>query len=88
MTEDRSLDEFFGDDAEQAGSASPDDLEAVDSDDLEAVDSDDLETADIEPAESTSSWRSDGRDCDGCGRRVERRWRDGDSFVCADCKEW
>ena len=80
MTEDRSLDEFFGDDAEQAGSASPDDLEAVDSDDLEA--------ADIEPAESTSSWRSDGRDCDGCGRRVERRWRDGDSFVCVDCKEW
>ena len=88
MTEDRSLDEFFGDDAEQAGSASPDDLETVDSDDLEAVDSDDLEAADIEPAESTSSWRSDGRDCDGCGRRVERRWRDGDSFVCVDCKEW
>ena len=45
-------------------------------------------TSSVTPAESTSTWASDGDDCDRCGRRVERRWRENDAFVCGDCKEW
>ncbi|WP_418281564.1 DUF7573 domain-containing protein [Halorubrum sp. DTA98] len=40
------------------------------------------------PAVSTSSWTTDGDACDRCGDAVERRWREGESFVCIDCKDW
>ena len=47
------------------------------------------------PADSTSDkptatyrWSPSGRDCPACGETVERQWRDGDEFVCADCKAW
>jgi hypothetical protein len=29
-----------------------------------------------------------GSGCDECGRTVDSRWRDGEAFVCADCKSW
>lgn len=42
---------------------------------------------DPEPAVPTSSWRPGGV-CDACGDPAERRWRDGEAFVCPGCKEW
>jgi hypothetical protein len=36
---------------------------------------------------ATYGWSPDGDDCPVCGATVQRRWRDGDRFVCADCKE-
>lgn len=41
-----------------------------------------------EPAVSTYRWSPDGVACDDCGETVERRWLDGDDYVCAECKEW
>lgn len=43
---------------------------------------------DPDPATSTYSWSPDGAACPDCGDAVERRWRDGDRLVCADCKDW
>jgi hypothetical protein len=37
---------------------------------------------------STYRWSADGDDCPACGATVDRQWRDGDRFVCADCKDW
>ena len=37
---------------------------------------------------ATYSWTPGGIDCGSCGRMVERRWRDGGTFVCAECKVW
>jgi hypothetical protein len=42
----------------------------------------------VDPLRATYRWSPEGDDCPACGRHVERRWRDGDRFVCADCKEW
>ncbi|WP_458206867.1 DUF7573 domain-containing protein [Haladaptatus sp. NG-SE-30] len=42
----------------------------------------------VEPARATYDWTPDGATCAGCGESVERRWRDDDGMVCADCKEW
>jgi hypothetical protein len=42
----------------------------------------------VDPLRTTYRWSPDGDDCPACGARVERRWRDGERFVCADCKEW
>ena len=86
MSEDRSLDDF----APGADGAS----ESADSDDPTADETpadsdapnDDAET--VVPATATSTWHADGADCDRCGERVERRWRDDDAFVCADCAPW
>lgn len=45
-----------------------------------------VEAADLPHA--TYRWSPDGDDCPRCGTRVEQQWRDGDQFVCVDCKEW
>lgn len=37
---------------------------------------------------TTYGWTPDGVECADCGATVERRWRDGDELVCADCKPW
>ncbi len=37
---------------------------------------------------TTYGWAPDGVECAGCSATVERRWRDGDELVCADCKPW
>lgn len=39
-------------------------------------------------ATSTYTWTPDGVDCPACGASVERRWRDGDRLVCAECVSW
>lgn len=44
--------------------------------------------APVEPATATYAWAADGADCPQCGATVERRWRDDDRLVCADCKNW
>ncbi len=61
--------------------ASGDDAEAA-TDEAEGSD----EGTDLPRA--TYRWSPDGDDCPACGSAVERQWRDGDRFVCADCKEW
>ncbi|PSP57851.1 hypothetical protein BRC72_07840 [Halobacteriales archaeon QH_7_66_36] len=74
MDRDRSLDEFLGDADE--GSPNPDDAS-----DADATDED-------EPTLATTTYDSDGADCEACGATVTRRWRDGDALVCGECKEW
>jgi len=85
MPEDRSLDDFAPDADGETGDAGSD---AVDDgeDDSDAVVEDD--SVDADPATATSTWHADGAACDRCGERVERRWRDGEAFVCADCASW
>jgi hypothetical protein len=72
---DRSLDEFAG-----AAAGSDEGGDADDADDSTAVDAD--------PSVPTMRWSADGDACDACGAVIERRWQDGEAFVCADCKEW
>jgi hypothetical protein len=74
MDRDRSLDEFLGDADE--GSPNPDNAS-----DADATDED-------EPTLATTTYDSDGADCEACGATVTRRWRDGDALVCGECKEW
>jgi len=91
MTEDRSLDEFAGSDTAESDGT---DGEAVDGTvDSAAVDGDDAssagdEIAGVEETRPTSTWTTTGADCERCGETGTRRWRDGDSLVCIDCKEW
>ena len=72
---DRSLDEFAATAAEG---------EPADDDSDEAS----TPAADAAASVPTMRWSADGAACADCGAVVSRRWRDGDSFVCADCKEW
>ncbi|WP_434521349.1 DUF7573 domain-containing protein [Halorubrum sp. AS12] len=90
MADDRSLDDF----------AAPDDT--ADDEVVEARSDDTADgtadagsgegeadgATDVEPAVATSTWHADGAACDRCGDGVERRWRDGDALVCADCASW
>jgi hypothetical protein len=81
VTEDRSLDEFVGDDSES------------DSDDAKSADSDDTATAEtesVDPVAPTFTAAPEDEACSRCGATVGIRWRsdDGEDYVCADCKEW
>lgn len=103
MSEDRSLDDFApGAEREATDPDGPSDAPTeVDSDDrsdgeapVNVADAaeggndpgDDADS--VDPATPTSTWHADGADCERCGERVERRWRDGDALVCADCAPW
>lgn len=47
------------------------------------------ETAeDVDQIEPTYTWSPTGGGCAVCGAIVDRRWRDGDSLVCSECKSW
>ena len=61
-------------------------IETTDTGEDATVDAD--TTGDADTPRATYRWSPDGDDCPACGATVERRWRDGDRFVCADCKEW
>ncbi|WP_017343857.1 hypothetical protein [Halorubrum sp. T3] len=91
MPEDRSLDDFaLGDEDTDSDAAEAADDSASDDGDPDAP-SDPNDAADpaaVDPAVATSTWHTDGAACDRCGERVERRWRDEDDFVCADCASW
>jgi hypothetical protein len=89
MDEHRTLDEFLGGRSRDAESRNDD----VESDEEQPEQSDaavDSRTGPdgVEPTIGTYRWTPDGAACASCGTSVERRWRDGDAFVCADCKEW
>lgn len=43
---------------------------------------------DAEPIAPTYTWSAAGGGCAECGAVVERRWRQGDSLVCPECKSW
>ena len=101
MAEDRSLDDFAAaddDGDEESAEAGPDDPEtgsadaADPSDAADATDAadttDSVDERGVDPAVATSTWHADGAECDRCGERVERRWREGDAFVCAGCASW
>lgn len=102
MDEHRTLDEFLGGRSRDDDVASPNDGAESPNDDVEsdeeqpeqsdaAVDSQTDPESDpdaVEPTIGTYRWTPDGAACAACDTRVERRWRDGDAFVCADCKEW
>ena len=94
MPEDRSLDDFA--EAETAGEAAaetdlddPEGDAGPDESERDAADEDvPADPAAVDPAVATSTWHADGAACDRCGEPVERRWRDEDEFVCADCASW
>lgn len=92
MPEDRSLDDFAGaDDATASAAADSVDSEgdAAAPDDAAAAPDDAPDDAtDVAPAVATSAWHADGAECVRCGERVERRWREAEAFVCADCASW
>ena len=71
---DRSLDEFA--DADTGGDDGSTDADVG------------AERAADEGAAVTYEWAPGGAVCGVCGASVEARWRDGEAFVCADCKEW
>ena len=52
------------------------------------ADAEDEGDAAVAPAEPTYVWLPDDAVCPECEESVDRRWRDGDAFVCADCKDW
>ena len=79
MPEDRSLDDFAGADGADRESTE------TERDDPQG---DSAEADEADPAVATSTWHTDGAECDRCGERVERRWRAEDAFVCADCASW
>ena len=86
---DRSLDEFVTDGESEGNDTDPGAATACDG---ATADADaDVETTDatsVDPAVPTMRWSGAGAACDACGATVARRWRDGEAFVCADCKAW
>lgn len=100
MTENRTLAEFAGEDADGDTQplAEPTDPPAEDDADAPA-EGDDATTSptggtDVDAATVTYAWSPEGGACDACGEPVDRRWRAGvgaedpDSLVCDGCKEW
>ncbi|PSP97314.1 hypothetical protein BRC84_01085 [Halobacteriales archaeon QS_1_68_44] len=89
---DRSLDEFA--DGNAGGDDDPTDTSAERAERATAPDvgaewpADGDEAGDAEGAAVTYEWTPGGAACGVCGASVETRWRDGEAFVCADCKEW
>ena len=49
---------------------------------------DDAKAASPQAVIPTSAWTSEGAPCASCGAVVERRWRQNDTLVCRDCKDW
>ncbi|WP_430639080.1 DUF7573 domain-containing protein [Haloferax volcanii] len=72
----RSLDDFAGGD---------DPIPADDADD--ATDSDDADDRDVSTL-ATYRWTPEAAACPQCGESVQKRWLDGDEYVCLDCKDW
>jgi hypothetical protein len=95
VTEDASLDEFFG--AGDDPDASPD-AAATDEPNPEdemvgdEVSDDGPGDAGVPPFLPTCQWAPAGGTCTDCGTTVERRWtdeRDGATvLVCHECKRW
>jgi hypothetical protein len=88
VSEDRSLSEFAG---KTSGSDGTKESEKPKE---RGKSAENLETAErpeeteVEPARATYDWTPSGAACARCESTVEKRWRDEDRMVCADCKEW
>ena len=89
---DRSLDEFA--EADAGGDDDPTDTDAERAERATDGDAGAERAADGDPSDAdegaavTYEWAPGGAACGVCGASVEARWRDGEAFVCADCKEW
>ncbi|AKU07954.1 DUF7573 domain-containing protein [Haloferax gibbonsii] len=92
----RSLDDFAGGDDGAADEPTVDDDadgsdvadDAVDSADADdAVDSDAPDDRDVSTL-ATYRWTPEATPCPQCGESVQKRWLDGDEYVCLDCKDW
>lgn len=95
MDRDASLEEFMGSSTDEdttAGESSDRaSTEEDPTDDAEGGPTDDTVDGGVpsaEPASETARWDPDGEACTDCGAVVSERWRDGESFVCGDCKDW
>ncbi|AFK19724.1 hypothetical protein E6P09_01535 [Haloferax mediterranei ATCC 33500] len=98
----RSLDDYFAEDDEETESTElstadtdgEDDAEAdSESDTVADMGSDTKGDAEADSENSvhtlaTYRWNPDGTPCPQCGESVEKRWLDGDEYVCIDCKDW
>lgn len=91
VTENSSLDDFVSadpdsDEAADSDSGSPStDVASVTDADADADTDTDME---VTPARTIYAWSPAGSSCEACGATVDRRWRDGNALVCADCKPW
>jgi hypothetical protein len=86
VTRNRSLDDFLdaGDDDPESGGT--DEGSEVEAEEATTEPSVDPET--VDPVEPTLTASTDGGTCGVCGATVGLRWRDGERYVCAECKEW
>ncbi|KDS91029.1 hypothetical protein FK85_07000 [Halorubrum saccharovorum] len=93
MPEDRSLDDFGGDepaesDPGEAESTEAEPVDAAGDDSASAGRNSDDGVDEVTPATATATWTTGGAGCERCGDRVERRWLDDGDRVCPDCKTW
>jgi hypothetical protein len=82
--EDRSLDDFLQptDESDADGDSTTADETAA-----EAGDAPEAESDPHTPATPTFRYVRSGT-CPACGTATARLWRDGEQFVCVDCKEF
>ncbi|WP_424007077.1 DUF7573 domain-containing protein [Haloferax denitrificans] len=81
----RSLDDFAAGDDESVDTppSADEPADATDSADANAdADSRDVSTL------ATYRWTPEPAACPQCGESVQKRWLDGDEYVCLDCKDW
>lgn len=98
MTDDATLADFgvgaAVDDADADSSSDTDDDDgSVDdpddgSDGATAVEAERERDGDDRPNATLSTYAWGDYACSRCGSESGRVWRDGDAFVCPDCKEW
>lgn len=84
--EDASIEDFLDESGQADASEQVPDNEG-ESDATEGVDTAGTEH-EVSDTTTTYEWSPSGVDCAACGATVNRRWRDGDRVVCAECKEW
>ncbi|WP_148414811.1 zinc ribbon domain-containing protein [Haloferax sp. KTX1] len=83
----RSLDDFAGGDDGAADEPTADaDADGSDVAD-DPGDSDDPDDRGVSTL-ATYRWTSESTPCPQCGESVQKRWLDGDEYVCLDCKDW
>ncbi|RDZ64079.1 hypothetical protein C5B90_13335 [Haloferax sp. Atlit-12N] len=82
----RSLDDFAGDDDGAADEPTAVDGadDSPDASDTDASDADDRDVSTL----ATYRWTPEAAACPQCGESVQKRWLDGDEYVCLDCKDW
>ncbi len=96
VPEDASLNDFedgSGSDTSDDGSGSDTADDGSNPATDEAIDDADADPAastarSRDPATATYRWSPNGAECPDCGAVTERRWHDGERFVCPACKDW